>query len=198
MITCGAHLSSLRATARPYIHEVRQLVEGIDEEKLAWTSEPGRWSMAQCFEHLVVTADSYHPRIAAAIDRYPSSSASTSAFRQTWIGRRFVDMMRDTTGERRLKAPRPFRPSAQPAPGSAERLRASIQELDALLARASGADIVRARVASPAMPLLKLNLGEALELQVVHIARHLAQARRVREHAAFPGNSPVTTKRSIT
>ncbi|HEY9428375.1 MAG TPA: DinB family protein [Gemmatimonadaceae bacterium] len=198
MITCGAYLSSLRATARPYLDEVSQLVEGLDEERLAWTSEPGRWSMAQCFEHLVVTADSYHPRIAAAIDRHPSSSASTSAFRPTWIGRKFVDMMRDTTGERRLKAPRPFRPSAQPAPGSTERLRASIQELDALLARASGADIVRARVPSPAMPLLKLNLGEALELQVVHIARHLAQARRVREHAAFPGNRTVATKRSIT
>lgn len=65
---------------------------------------------------------------------------------------------------------------------------ASIRELAALLERAAGADIVRARLASPVMPLLKLNVGEALELQVVHIARHLAQARRVREDAAFPSS----------
>jgi hypothetical protein len=142
--------------------------------------------MAQCFEHLVVTAAAYHPRISAAIDRNPSPGASTMPYHQTWIGRKFVDVMRDTTGQRRIKAPRPFRPSAQPAPGSTERLMASIRELDALLERASGADIVRARVSSPAMPLLRLNLGEALELQVVHIARHLAQARRVRERGDFP------------
>ncbi|HET7551847.1 MAG TPA: DinB family protein [Gemmatimonadaceae bacterium] len=182
MITCGDHLSSLRATAGAYVDEVHELAEGLDEEQLAGSSEPGRWSMAQCFEHLVATAKSYHPRISAAIDRHPSSSASAMAYRPTWIGRKFVDAMRDTTGRRRYKAPRPFRPSPQPAAGSAERLAASIRELDTLLARASGADIVRARVASPVVPLLKLNLGEALELQVVHIARHLAQARRVREH----------------
>lgn len=189
MITCDQHLASLRATAGPYIGDVRRLTEGLDEEKLAWAAEAGRWSMAQCFEHLVVTADSYHPRISAAIERHPSPSAGTKPYRSTWLGRRFVDLMRDTTGQRRIKAPRPFRPASQPAPGSPERLLSSIRELDALLERASAADIVRARVASPAMPLLKLSLGEALELQVVHIARHLAQARRVREHAAFPSGA---------
>lgn len=188
MITCGDHLSSLRVTAGSYVDEVRHLTEGLDEKRLAWSSEPGRWSMAQCFEHLVVSAGLYHPRIAAAIDRNPSSSASTSTFRPTWIGRKFVDTMRDTTGQRRIKAPRQFRPSSQPGPGSAERLTASLRELDALLERAARADIVRARLTSPVVPLLKLNVGEALELQVVHIARHLAQARRVREDAAFPSS----------
>jgi hypothetical protein len=145
--------------------------------------------MAQCFDHLAVTAGAYHPRIAAAIDGHRSPSARTTPYRTTWLGQKFVDMMRDTTGRRRIKAPRPFRPATQPAPGSSARLLASIRELDDLLQRASGADIVRARVASPAMPLLRLNLGEALELQVVHIARHLAQARRVREHPAFPSSA---------
>jgi hypothetical protein len=162
------------------------LADGLDEAQLAWSPEAGRWSMAQCFEHLVVTADAYSPRISAAIDRNPAQGAGAIPYVPTWIGRKFVDMMRDTTGQRRLRAPRPFRPAAQPSPGSAKRLLVSIQELGDLLERASGANIVRARVASPAMPLLRLNLGEALELQVVHIARHLAQASRVREHRDFP------------
>lgn len=186
MTTSDQHLAALRERARLYVVEVRELTEGLDEEQLAWSSEVGRWSMALCFEHLVVTANSYHPRMAAAIDRHQSSSASAITYRPTWIGRKVVDAMRDTTGQRRYKAPRPFRPPTRPAPGSAERLMASVRELDDLLSRASGADIVRARVASPVVPLLKLNLGEALELEVVHIARHLAQARRVREHEDFP------------
>jgi hypothetical protein len=189
MITSGQHLASLRGKTRPYLGEVRQLTDGLDEELLAWSPEPGRWSMAQCFEHLAVTAASYHPRIAAAIDRHAATEASDAPYRATWIGRKFVDSMRDTTGRRRFKAPAPFRPASQPRPGSAERLIASIEELDGLLERAARADLVRAKVGSPAMPLLRLNLGEALELQVVHIARHLAQARRVREHRDFPSRA---------
>jgi hypothetical protein len=186
MITSGQHLASLRGKTRPYIGEVRQLTEGLDEDLLAWSPEPGRWSMAHCFEHLAVTASSYHPRIAAAIDRHPATNASDDPYRPTWIGRKFVDSMRDTTGRRRFKAPAPFRPANDPAPGSADRLIASIEELDGLLERAARADLVRAKISSPVVPLLRLNLGEALELQVVHIARHLAQARRVREHRDFP------------
>jgi hypothetical protein len=186
MITSGQHLASLRGKNRPYITEVRQLTDGLDEELLAWSPEAGRWSMAQCFEHLAVTAASYHPRIAAAIERHPATNASDAPYRPTWIGRMFVDSMRDTTGRRRFKAPAPFRPAGDPPPGSADRLVASIEELDGLLERAARADLVRAKISSPAMALLRLNLGEALELQVVHIARHLAQARRVREHRDFP------------
>jgi hypothetical protein len=186
MITSNQHLASLRERTRQYLREVPLLTEGLDEKQLAWTAEPGRWSMAQCFDHLAVTAASYHPRIAAAIERHRSPSAGSDPYRGTWIGRKFVDAMRDPTGQRRFWAPRPFRPLPQPPPGSEQRLTASIQELDELLERASGADIVHAKIASPVIPLLHLNLGEALELQVVHIARHLAQARRVREHHEFP------------
>ena len=189
MISRDQFLASLREASDSHADSVRWLADGLDEAQLAWTAEAGRWSMAQCFEHLVVTAQSYHPRISAAIDRNPSQGAGAIPYAPTWIGRKFVDMMRDTTGQRRLRAPRPFRPAAQPSPGSAERLLASIRELGDLLTRASGANIVRAKVASPAMPLLRLNLGEALELQVVHIARHLAQASRVREHRDFPSRA---------
>ncbi len=186
MTTSGQHLASLRGKTRPYIGEVRQLTEGLDEDLLAWSPESRRWSMAQCFEHLAVTAASYHPRITAAIDRHPAANASDAPYRPTWIGRKLVDSMRDTTGRRRFKAPAPFRPANAPPPGSADRLLASIEELDGLLERAARADLVGAKVSSPAIPLLRLNLGETLELQVVHIARHLAQARRVREHGDFP------------
>lgn len=186
MITCDDHLASLREASLPYIGEVLRLAAGLDDDRLLWSSMAGSWSIAHCFEHLAVTASSYHPLISDAIDRNRSPAAGATPYRSTWLGRKFVDSMRDTTGRRRFRAPRPFRPASLPAPGSAERLVASIEELDALLERASGADLVRAKVTSPAIPLLRLNLGEALELQVVHIARHLAQARRVRDHADFP------------
>ena len=44
----------------------------------------------------------------------------------------------------------------------------------------------RIRFASPVNALFRLNLGEAFEVLQVHAARHLAQARRVRERDGFP------------
>jgi hypothetical protein len=43
----------------------RHLVEGLSDEQLRWEPAPDRWSIAECFSHLNVTADQYYP----AIDR---------------------------------------------------------------------------------------------------------------------------------
>jgi hypothetical protein len=186
--SCDQHLAALRAALQPLETEVRELGAGLGDEQLHWAAEPGRWSIAQCMEHLVVIAQRYHPRLAAAMDQRSTTSGATE-YRPTWVGRRLVDAMRDTTGRRHFRAPRLFQPDARPAPGAPERLLATQRELGELLTRAAGVDLVRVKVRSPVMPLLRLNLGETLELQVVHIARHLAQARRVREHADFPARA---------
>jgi hypothetical protein len=186
MISCDQHLAALGAAMRPLEAEIRQLSVGLTDEQLHWAAEPGRWSIAQCLEHLVVTAQRYHPRLSAAIDEHHPATAGATGYRRTLLGARLVGGMRDTSGRRRFRAPRIFQPTSRPAPGAPERLLSTHRELRELLTRAAGLDLVRVKVRSPVVPLLRLNLGEALELQVVHIARHLAQARRVREHAAFP------------
>jgi hypothetical protein len=185
--SCDQHLAAVRAALRPLEGEVREISAGLTEDQLQWSPEPGRWSIAQCFEHLVAAAQQYHPRLSAAIDgSRPAAGAGATRFRSTLFGGMLVNAMRDTTGRRRYRAPRIFRPASRPAPGAPERVLAVQRELAELLARAADRDLVRTKLRSPVTPLLRLNLGEALELQVVHMARHLAQARRVREHPAFP------------
>jgi hypothetical protein len=189
MTTSEQHLASLGAALAPLETETRAVVAGLSAEQLDWAPEPGQWSIAQCLEHLVVAWRCYHPVLATAIGsarERAGSSAGASAYRPTWLGARFVSSMRDTTGQRRFRAPRMFQPAARPAPGAAERLLATQQELRALIDQAAGLELTRVKLRSPVTALVRLNLGEALELQVVHIARHLAQARRVRAHAGFP------------
>lgn len=190
MISCDQHLAVLRAKLGLLEAATTQLVAGLSDDQLHWTSTPGSWSIAQCCEHLVATGRNYHPLLATAIAERQQAGGSAVEYRPTWIGRRFVDAMRDTTGRRHFRAPRIFRPAARPAPGAPERLLATQRELRELLDRAAGLDLTRVKIRSPATRLLRLNLGEALELQVVHVARHLAQAGRVREHADFPARAP--------
>lgn len=77
-------------------------------------------------------------------------------------------------------------PAARPEPGAVERLAATLEGLAGLIGWAAGADLNRVRTHVPATRLFRFNLGDAPEIRVAHVARHLEQARRVREDPAFP------------
>ena len=47
-------------------------------------------------------------------------------------------------------------------------------------------DYNKTRLRSPVTPLVRYSLADAFVITVVHAQRHLGQARRVREHPAFP------------
>jgi hypothetical protein len=51
---------------------------------------------------------------------------------------------------------------------------------------ASGLRLSKIKVNSPASPLIKLTLEEAIALMAAHERRHLWQARQVRNHPDFP------------
>jgi hypothetical protein len=47
-------------------------------------------------------------------------------------------------------------------------------------------DLVAARLSSPASRLIRMNLGDAFRILVVHGRRHLGQIERVLARDAFP------------
>ena len=107
-------------------------------------------------------------------------------FKYNWLGRlsvRFSDI------GVRLKAPEEL------APGTGRSRREilnafrayQVQYIDRLR-QANGVDLARARVRIPVSGWLRIPLGSAFELLVVHSRRHLLQARRVMDADDFPGN----------
>lgn len=186
-ITCDQHLEALRRELDALAGEARRIAAGLDDEALGWAPGPGHWSVAQCFEHLTVTGRLYHPVLAAAVERARTlgEPAASPGFRPTRVGRWVAGSLRDRSG-RRTRSPRAFHPAARPEPGAAERLAATLEELAGLMSRARGTDLNRVKTHVPATRLIRFNLGDALEVQVAHIDRHLEQARRVREDPAFP------------
>ena len=182
------HLHALSTSLDSLEARTRELAAGLTEEQLNWSPERDRWSMAQCFEHLVVTGAQVHLLLRRAIEeaREHHVSGGTVPYRSTIIGAWMLRTFSDTTGRRRYRSPRIFRPAARPAPGAAERLGATQRELLLLIASSEGLDLTRIKVHSPASRLVRMNLGDAFAVQVAHIARHLAQANRVREQPDFP------------
>ena len=163
------------------------LVAPLSDEQFAWQPAPESWSVAQCIDHLNVTARQYLPMLDEGVaDAIRRGLYSAGPYSYNWVGRLMVYLVEPTT-RLRGKAPKAF----QPAPGRPRHdvmaaFRAyQVQYVDRLR-QANGLNLARARVASPVARWVRMPLGSGFAMMIAHERRHLAQARRVLSAEGFP------------
>ncbi len=180
-----AHLARLAAEVGKITSETETLCAGLSPAQLLWRPAPKRWGVAQCFMHLVQSADVFHPRFSSAIERTLAAGArSPGPWTGTWTGRFF----RALSGARvRIPLPAPPALRMPDAPPDAHLvfLKRELDLLD-LLRRADGLDLGFSTTGSPISRRLRIPLGDGLALVVGHGRRHLEQARRVTQEPKFP------------
>ena len=163
------------------------LVAPLSDEQFTWRPAPDSWSVAQCIDHLNATAREYLPMldegIASAIRR---GMYTPGPFAYNWVGRLAVHVVKPTT-RMRARAPKAFLPAeGRRREEIVAAFRAyQVQYVDRLR-QASGLDLARARVTSPAARWIRIPLGSGFAMMIAHEQRHLAQARRVLEAQGFP------------
>lgn len=167
--------------------DAEALFAGLSDVQANWRPPPGGWSIVQCVDHLNRTGKLYLK---------PIDTAIRDARAKGWLARR--PARRGLFGSlliRSMEPPPRFRmPASELLVPGAEQPLALVAEgflalQDRLLERihsANGVNLGRARVTSPILSLLSMNLGTAFGFVLAHQRRHLWQARRVREHAEFP------------
>jgi hypothetical protein len=175
-------LEGYRAGFRWAKGEIQNLTASIDPA--AYNARPAKnaWSAAECVEHLSATAREMIPALDAGVAR--ARENGWLAHGPFEYGRFEKWFARQAGGDelpprRRFKAPKLYHP-----PHREYDKDDAVQEFLALQDRymetlqlASGVDLARTRVASPAMSLLKLSLGQWLKSMEGHQRRHLWQAR---------------------
>lgn len=169
--------------------EVRTLTDGLSDAQFNWRPAPGRWSIAECLDHLNVTGSKLLPGMDAAITRARERGQTASGpFQYGWLARWFI---RGTgpipSSGKGMKGPKLYAPKPEQPIGRV--LPTFVELQDQLIARlhaANGLDLTRIKVASPVSTLLRLSLGAWFQATAGHQERHLNQARRVREHPGFP------------
>jgi DinB superfamily len=179
-LTLAPELDAFRIQFEQLADEADALAGTLTDEQFNWRRSTGGWSVAQCIDHLNVTARVYLPKldegIANAIRR---GLYGEGPFRYNWIGRLFVKTV-DPPVLYRVKAPAAFQPSpSRKRPETLAAFRAyQVQFIDRLR-QANGLDLARARVQSPAASYLRLPLGSGFRLMIGHERRHLLQASNV-------------------
>lgn len=169
--------------------DVPGLIGPLSYEQFNWSPARGRWSMAQCFDHLNVTARTFIPAIDAAIaDARARNLRSNGPFTYPLLQRLFV-RLNEPPVKFRAPAPKALVPAAgkevetvlsefmQWQDGIGERIRV-----------ADGLDLRRAGHKSPVGPF-RWSLGIFFAVMLAHERRHIWQARQVRNEAAFPASA---------
>ena len=166
------------------------LAEGLSDAQLAWRPGPGRWSAGQVVSHLRTV----NTRYLESIDRSLAQARARGrtgfdAYRPGLVGG-FLTRQMEPPVTRRFPSPAVFLPAADDGSGDwrAELAGylATHDALDERLHHAAGISLVKARVASPASRLLRINLGDAFALLLAHERRHLWQLRQRRAEPGFP------------
>jgi hypothetical protein len=179
--------------------EIRAVAEGaknvfadLDEAQLNWKPDPNRWSVGQCFEHLVTSNRLMVDAAKSAIANPPSSIWQKWRWWSKVWGREMIRTQGPVVGRKFTTPAKSTPPSHAPADIVA-RFITQHHELDVWI---RGLDEARvgAIMASPFVGIITYSVMDGLRLLVAHDWRHLEQARRVL--AALPGEPAVADRNS--
>ena len=160
---------------------------GLSNEAFNWRPEQGRWSICECLDHLNITAELYLPLIDRALAKSRSQGLLGDVPARRGLIGGWIVRFSEPPAKRRVKAPKVFLPKAeQPVDSVVPKFIKLQGRLVERLRQTNGVDLWRTKLRSPAIPLLKLSLGETFALMTAHERRHLWQAEQVKGDPGFP------------
>jgi hypothetical protein len=157
---------------------------GLTSERFHQRPAPNRWSIAECLEHLNLTAKAFIPAFDAAIQSARGRGlTSDGPFAYPLLERLFIASL-DAPARIRMRARSGFLPPPASPARSADSVLHEFDEwqnaVSERLRAADGLDLRRARMQSPVASVLKYSLGCGFAAFMAHERRHLWQARTVR------------------
>jgi hypothetical protein len=178
------YVDGLARMTRETDARVAVLVQALSDRQRRWRPPDGGWSIADVLEHLCVVHDSYAGMLRPIIDAPSAQRAEDGGqWGPTLVGGMMVKSFRS---DRKLPAPKLFRPAPEPRPNVLEEFLGRERELLGQIERSRELDLRKIKLTSPVTRLVRINLGDALGILVEHARRHLGQMERVRARVGFP------------
>ena len=158
----------------------------LSPSQLNWKPAPERWSVAQCFEHLITSNKGYLPIIDNVLAGYKRTFWQSMPVLPGLMGKLLVKSM-DPASTRKVKAPKRFQPAQSDISGSVinDFVDQQKQLVDKMKAT-EHLDLEKIVITSPVAGAVIYSLMDAYRLIVVHEQRHFQQAKRVIEESGFP------------
>jgi hypothetical protein len=181
-----ADLPGLITATDNVAREVKGTFGRLTPAQLNWKPSAERWSVAQCFDHLLSSNRGYLPIIDSVLAGRKQTFWQSMPVLPGFWGKLLIKSLDPVKG-RKLKAPKNFQPARSDISGAViddfVRLQATIVEKMKATERL---DLERIIINSPVASVVTYSLMDAYRVIVVHEARHFQQAKRVTEESGFP------------
>jgi len=171
-------------------HDAAAVFGQLDERQLNWRPDPAKWSVAQCFDHLLNANREMFQAIDAAIE--PSASR-TIWQRLPLLPRLFGRVMvrsQMPDASQKFTAPATAVPAASAIePDITDRFIAHQREAAAHVRAIEDRDVADTIMVSPFVSFITYSVLDGCRLIVTHERRHFEQARRITQAPGFPSRS---------
>jgi DinB family protein len=187
-LALAPELDEFRRQFEQLANDADALVAPLTDAQFTWNPRPNAWSVAECIDHLNVTARMYLPVLDEGIaNAIRQGQYGEGPYAYWWLARMFVRMLEPPPRWFRTKTPAAFRP---PAGRTRHEIMAAfrayqVQYIDRLR-QANGLDLAGARARSPVASWMVFPLGCGFAAMAAHERRHLWQAREVTQAPGFP------------
>jgi DinB superfamily len=173
-----------RETIKNQAERGRALAQNLTDDQLNARPDTETWSLGMQLDHITVVLE----KATAQMDDTLAKGVppgDPAAWKPSFLERKFIQMVGAQPGGRTNPVPRGFEPSEARLERAAllARYAAAHEKLLSVIERTQSADLKRIKVASAAVPWLKLSLGAWFEAMAVHTDYHLAKAERLHPRA---------------
>jgi len=168
------------------IGEVNKRLSGLSESQINWKFSEERWSIGECIEHLVITQKLYNSKINELQPLIKTPGEGEFTFKHTFSGRMILKYV-DPNSATRSKTFKVFKPALKQT--NANIIGSFCEEVETMISFAEklkGADLTKLKIISPLSKLIKMNVGDALLINLYHNRRHLNQAEKILNKNNFP------------
>ena len=182
----NADLPSLILATNNIAGEAKDTFGHLTPAQLNWKPSAERWSVAQCFEHLLNSNHGYFPIIDNVLAGHKQTFWQSMPVLPGFMGKLLIKSLDPVKG-RNLKAPAKFAPAQSD-------IRASV--IDDFVAQQTAIvnkmkatehlELEKIIISSPVTSVVTYSLMDAYRVIVVHERRHFQQAQRVTAESGFP------------
>jgi DinB superfamily len=181
-------LAAVRAGLDDVARDAEVTFGGLDRRQLNWRPDATRWSVAQCFEHLITA----NRLIFQAADEALAGTQPRTIWQRLPVlpglfGRMLITSQAPTAARKYTASPK-----AQPSTSdiAADIIRRFVDQHRDAVAQAARLDERSASgtiMTSPFIRVITYSVLDAWRLVLAHDRRHVEQARRVTVAPGFPG-----------
>lgn len=181
-----ADLTKLIAAANNVATEAKSSFGHLTVSQLNWKPSADRWSVAQCFDHLLTSNKGYFPIIESVLAGRKQTFWEGMPLLPGLAGKLLIKSL-DPSSTRKLKAPKRFEPAQSDVTGSV--INDFIDQQGKLIERMKATEhlnLEKIVITSPAAAAITYSLMDAYRIIVIHEQRHFQQALRVTEERRYP------------